>query len=293
MPGVRVLRAKAHSVDGFEVGRALPQVHQRAVGPFVFVDHIGPSRLPEGQGLDVRPHPHINLATVTYLFEGSFLHRDSLGNEQVIGPGAVNWMVAGSGIVHSERSPAAERAAGPSLHGIQLWVALPQADEECEPSFTHHAADTLPEFTHDGARCRLLLGSAFGLTSPVRVFSPMWYVEVQLGAGGKFTVPAAYRERAVYWVQGTGECEGAQLTRHDLALLEPGRALQVSAGEASRFMLLGGEPLDGPRHIWWNFVSSSQQRIIDAARRWKEGGYPKVPGDEQEFIPLTDEPPFS
>lgn len=287
-----VLKANPRSVDGFEVGRALPQIHRRSVGPFVFVDHIGPSRLPAGQGLEVRPHPHINLATVTYLFEGEFLHRDSLGNEQVIQPGAINWMVAGRGIVHSERTPPALREVGPSLHGIQLWVALPQAHEEVEPSFKHHPAATLPEQDFLGVKLRVLLGSAFGQTSPVQVLSPMFYVEAQLQPGATLTVPPDYAERAFYGVEGTVQCADQTLTRHDLAVFREGTPVELTATTAARFMLLGGAPLDGTRYIWWNFVSSSQDRIKQAAAQWKAGQFPKVPGDEIEFIPLNDDPKF-
>lgn len=288
----QLLRANAREVDGFAVGRALPQVHRRSVGPFVFVDHIGPSRLPPGQGLEVRPHPHINLATVTYLFDGEFLHRDSLGNEQVIRPGAINWMVAGRGIVHSERTPPALREIGPSLHGIQLWVALPQASEEVEPSFAHHPAATLPEQEFLGVKLRVLLGSAFGQTSPVQVFSPMLYVEAQLQPGATLTLAPDYAERAFYGVEGTVHCGDTTLTRHDLAVFREGVPITLTASTPARFMLLGGAPLDGPRYIWWNFVSSSQERIKQAAAQWKAGRFPKVPGDEIEFIPLNDDPRF-
>lgn len=292
------LKANAREVDGFAVGRALPQVHRRSVGPFVFVDHIGPSRLAPGQGLDVRPHPHINLATVTYLFEGEFLHRDSLGNEQVIQPGAINWMVAGRGIVHSERTPPAERQAGPKLHGIQLWVALPQASEEVEPSFKHHPAAALPELDFEGVKLRVLLGSAFGQISPVNVYSPMFYVEAQLQPGAKLMLAPDYAERAFYGVEGTvlvsNTASGGDqsLTRHDLAVFREGTSVEITAITAARFMLLGGAALDGPRYIWWNFVSHSKDRIKQAADQWKAGQFPKVPGDEIEFIPLNDDPKF-
>jgi redox-sensitive bicupin YhaK (pirin superfamily) len=299
-PIAQLLKANAREVDGFAVGRALPQVHRRSVGPFVFVDHIGPSRLPPGQGLEVRPHPHINLATVTYLFDGEFLHRDSLGNEQVIEPGAINWMVAGHGIVHSERTPPAEREAGPKLHGIQLWVALPQASEEVEPSFKHHPAATLPEMNLKGAKLRILLGSAFGVTSPVNVYSPMFYVEAQLQPGATVTLSPDYAERALYGVEGTVTVADTVLARHDLAVFREGQPIEITAttarGEpsrtAARFMLLGGAPLDGPRYIWWNFVSSKKERITEAARAWKAGEFPKVFHDEIEFIPLNDDPKF-
>jgi redox-sensitive bicupin YhaK (pirin superfamily) len=289
-PIEQVLKANAREVDGFAVGRALPQVHRRSVGPFVFVDHIGPSRLAPGKGLEVRPHPHINLATVTYLFDGEFLHRDSLGNEQIIRPGAINWMVAGRGIVHSERTPPALREIGPSLHGIQLWVALPQASEEVEPSFKHHPANRLPEVNLPGVKLRVLLGAAFGRVSPVEVYSPMFYVEAQLEAGATLELPADYAERALYGVEGRIRCADTTLARHDLAVFREGDAVEIVATTAARFMLLGGAPLDGPRYIWWNFVSSSQERIQQAAAQWKAGQFPKVPGDEIEFIPLNDDP---
>jgi redox-sensitive bicupin YhaK (pirin superfamily) len=238
------------------------------------------------------------LATVTYLFDGEFLHRDSLGNEQIIRPGAINWMVAGRGIVHSERSPQAQRDAGPALHGIQLWVALPQVSEEVEPSFRHHPAATLPEVNLPGVKLRVLLGAAFGRVSPVEVFSPMFYVEAQLQAGATLELPADYAERALYGIEGTVRCSdgsqgaGTALSRHDLAVFREGDPIAITATTETRFMLLGGAPLDGPRYIWWNFVSSSKERIVAAANKWKAGAFPKVPGDELEFIPLNDDPKF-
>jgi redox-sensitive bicupin YhaK (pirin superfamily) len=278
--------------DGFEVRRALPSTQRRMVGPFVFLDQMGPSRLAPGQGLDVRPHPHIGLATVTYLSEGEILHRDSVGSVQPIRPGDVNWMTAGSGIVHSERSPAEQRAAGPALAGLQCWVALPRAHEETAPAFAHHPAATLPVLEGEGAWTRVIAGEAFGLRSPAATLSPMFYVELKLQPGASLGLPALYPEQAIYIVEG----------RLDLGadgVHEPGRLLVLRGGaavtlrsagpEPLRAMLLGGEPMDGPRFLSWNFVSSSPERLQQAADDWRAGRFAKVPG-ETEVIPMPDIP---
>jgi redox-sensitive bicupin YhaK (pirin superfamily) len=269
--------------QGFSVRRLLPAMARRMVGPFIFVDHMGPVSLPPGQGLDVRPHPHINLATVTYLFEGEILHRDSLGCEQLIRPGAVNWMTAGSGIVHSERSPAAARAGGARVHGLQLWVALPRAHEEDEPSFHHHPEDSLPRLDRPLARLTVVAGTAYGATSPVTVRSPLFYVEARLEAGARLPLPDDHAERAIYVVAGNVSGYGAGT----MVVFRSGAA-EIVAHEAAHVMLLGGAALDGERHIWWNFVSSSKERIERAKRDWREGRFATVPGDDQEFIPLPD-----
>jgi redox-sensitive bicupin YhaK (pirin superfamily) len=284
----RIVRSRPRDVGGFAVRRALPARERRLVGPFVFWDHMGPTTFGVGQGIDVRPHPHINLATVTYLFEGEIVHKDSLGSDQAIVPGEVNWMTAGRGIVHSERSSAHERRAGPHVHGIQSWIALPLGDEEAEPAFHHHAAGGLPEFGLEGARGRVLVGSAYGVTSPVRVFSPTLYVEVRLDAGAEITLPMDYEERAVYVVDGVMACDGAQGLAGEMILVRPGAPALVRGIGGAHLMLLGGARLEEPRHIWWNFVSSTQERIERAKREWKEGRFPKVPGDEAEFIPLPE-----
>jgi redox-sensitive bicupin YhaK (pirin superfamily) len=285
----KIIEARPRRIDDFTVGRVLPAAGQRTVGPFIFFDHMGPAALEAGHGLDVRPHPHINLATVTYLFAGAIAHRDSLGSHQVIRPGDINWMTAGRGIAHSERTPPEERAAGSLLHGIQLWVALPVAHEEVEPSFHHHPAATLPALEEGGVQLRVLIGAAFGAVAPVRTFSSMFYVEAELPPGAALPLPAGYSERAVYVVEGALACESERVEARRLALLAPDSLPLLRAESATRAMLLGGEPLDGPRHIWWNFVSSSQDRIEQAKRDWKEGRFGSVVGDEAEFIPLPSE----
>jgi hypothetical protein len=280
------LEPKVRSLgDGIEVRRLLPSARRRMVGPFIFVDHIGPLALAPDHGLDVRPHPHINLATVTYLFEGEFLHRDSLGSEQIIQPGAVNWMTAGSGIAHSERSPAAARRAGARMHGLQLWVALPSAVEEQAPSFQHHPARTIPEVEGPGARLRVIAGAAYGVRAPVEVASPLCYVEARLEAGATLALPEAYAERAAYVVDGAIELAGATRAAGRFAFVD-GEDVVVRALASTHLMILGGDPLDGERHIWWNFVSSSPERIARAREAWAAGGFAPVPGDEDERIPL-------
>jgi len=274
--------------DGFRVRRLLPAAPRRTVGPFIFFDHMGPVRMDPGRGLDVRPHPHINLATLTYLFEGEILHCDSLGTEQVIRPGALNWMTAGYGIVHSERSPAAARATGPALHGLQLWVALPRAHEEMAPSFEHHPADALPVLERRGVQLRVIAGSAYGATSPVRVFSPLFYVEAQLERGARLELPEEHAERAAYVVEGRIGCSGDAHASGSMLVFRDGAAASLEAHDASRIALIGGAPLDGERHVWWNFVSSRPERIEQAKEDWRSGRFPKVPGDDQEFIPLPE-----
>ncbi|MCY1056865.1 pirin family protein [Nannocystis sp. SCPEA4] len=284
--------ARPRKLDAFEVGRVLPAPARRMVGPFAFFDHMGPAQLEPGVGMDVRPHPHIGLATVTYLFEGEILHRDSLGSQQSIRPGAINWMTAGRGIVHSERSPAEARAQGPALHGLQLWVALPREAEESEPAFSHHPADTIPEVEGPGVRVRVLAGEAYGRTAPTPIASRLFYVEAHLAAGAKLEVPA-YTERAAYVIEGELRGGNKTLAPRTLAVLRSGDITALEATAPTRVVLIGGEPLGEPRWIWWNFVSSSQERIVQAAHEWKEQRFPLVPGDEVERIPLTDEPKFS
>jgi redox-sensitive bicupin YhaK (pirin superfamily) len=283
-----VLEARPRDIGGLMVGRVLPSSSRRLVGPFIFFDHMGPAVFSPGQAIDVRPHPHINLATVTYLFEGEIVHRDSLGSHQPIRPGAINWMTAGRGIVHSERTSPELRRSGSRLHGIQLWVALPTAHEEVEPYFSHHPAATLPVVEERGMKLRVLLGSAYGAESPVRTLSPLFYVEVEIGAGQELPLPRGHEERAAYVVEGAIGC-GAEVARAGTMWVFARSAEAVLRSETgARVMLLGGAPLDGPRHIWWNYVSSSKERIEQAKRDWKEGRFPKVPGDDVEFIPLPE-----
>jgi redox-sensitive bicupin YhaK (pirin superfamily) len=277
--------------DGFEVRRALPSAQRRMVGPFVFFDQMGPVTLGEGRGLDVRPHPHIGLATVTYLFDGEILHRDSLGNAQPIRPGAVNWMTAGRGIVHSERTPPELRAGQSSLFGIQTWVALPKGREEMEPGFAHHGADALPVIEGEGKRLRLIAGSLYGERAPVEVFSEMFYADATLSGAARLDLPAEHEERAAWVAEGRIEVGGDVFDAGQMLVFRPGDAVAIKALDPARLILFGGEPMDGPRHVWWNFVSSSAARIEQAKADWKAARFGKVPGDETEFIPLPEEPP--
>ena len=274
---------------GFKVRRALPAEEPRMVGPFIFFDQMGPAVFRGGQGLDVRPHPHIGLATVTYLFEGEILHRDSLGTVQPIEPGAVNWMTAGRGIVHSERTPTAARELGGRLFGIQTWIALPRGYEETEPAFAHYAAGEPPVLDDAGVTMTLIAGSLFGKRSPVKTFSSMFYADAVLAAGGRFGLDAEHEERAVYVAEGAVQIEESRFDAGKLVVLGPGRTAVISASEPARLLLLGGESMDGPRHIWWNFVSSSRERIEQAGEEWKAGRFPGVP-EETEFIPLPERP---
>ncbi|HEX5420204.1 MAG TPA: pirin family protein [Gammaproteobacteria bacterium] len=280
------IEPRPRDLGGFQVARLLPSSQRRMVGPFIFLDHVGPAQFDPGQGADVRPHPHIGLATVTYLFDGAFLHRDSLGSDQRIEPGAVNWMTAGRGIVHSERTPPRERTRGSRLHGLQSWVALPQTSEEVEPGFQHQGKDDLPEIDRNGVRMRLIAGSAYGETSPVATLSPLFYLDVTISSGGAFMLPADYTDRALYPLDGAVTANGVTCEARSLAVLNAGGEVKIAAHDAVRLMILGGEPLDGERFIWWNLVSSSKERIETAKRDWAEGRFPKVPGDEKEFIPL-------
>jgi redox-sensitive bicupin YhaK (pirin superfamily) len=283
-----MLHGRPRDLGGLTVRRALPDMHRRLVGPFIFFDHMGPTEIEPGQGIDVRPHPHINLATVTYLFEGEIVHRDSVGSLQTIVPGDVNWMLAGSGIAHSERSSPEARQRRQALHGIQSWVALPRSAEESAPSFVHHPAATLPLIERPGVTMRLILGTAYGQRSPVAVLSPTLYVEARLEAGAELALPDEHHERAAYVVSGAIAVDDAPLGEAAMAIFAPGPA-SLRAREPSRVMLLGGAPLDGERHIWWNFVSSSKERIESAKQQWREGRFAKVRDDEREFIPLPEE----
>jgi redox-sensitive bicupin YhaK (pirin superfamily) len=273
--------------DGFAVRRALPHGKRQMVGPFIFFDHFGPVQFVSGKGMDVRPHPHIGLATVTYLFDGSIMHRDSEGNIQEIQPGAMNLMTAGSGIAHSERTPDAQRASGQKMLGLQSWIALPAGREEIAPSFQHYGADSLPTVQDKGFRARVIAGHSFGATSPVEMVSPWFYVEVSLDAGMSVPLDADHEERAIYVVEGEIEIAGDRHEAPQLLVFRPGDRITVRATKPTRMMFLGGDALEGARHIWWNFVSSSKERIEQAKQDWKTGRFDPVP-NEHEFIPLPE-----
>jgi redox-sensitive bicupin YhaK (pirin superfamily) len=260
------------------------------VGPFIFVDEFGPARLDAGQAMDVRPHPHINLATVTYLFEGAIEHRDSIGSHAVIEPGAINLMTAGKGIVHSERSPQDVRANGGSLYGMQTWLALPDGREEIEPAFDHVAAEMLPVAEDKGVCARVLMGSLWGLTAATPSHSPTIYADIELDAGGSLPIEADADERAVMLVGGSAELDGEPLDLFALYVLRPGHEARLSSGGRARLMLMGGQAFTTPRHVFWNFVSSSRDRINQAKDDWKAMRFPLIPGDDQEFIPLPAVP---
>ncbi len=279
------IEPRIRSLGEFDVRRVLPAVERRMVGPFVFLDHMGPAVFPPGKGIAVRPHPHIGLATITYLFEGEIMHRDSLGFVQLIQAGAVNLMTAGSGIVHSERA-SDDLAITSHLHGIQSWIALPLELEEMAPAFVHYATDSLPEFDVGGATVRVIMGEAYGRRSPVTVYSPTLYLEVRMPAGAELTLPADVSERGAYVVAGTVTIADRDYAEGTLAVAHGGAEVRLRARVPSRVMVVGGEPL-GRRHIWWNFVSSSKERIEQAKRDWAEGRMAKVPGDD-EFIPLPE-----
>jgi redox-sensitive bicupin YhaK (pirin superfamily) len=277
--------------ERFEVRRALPSKQRRMVGPFVFLDQMGPHVFPAGHGLDVRPHPHIGLSTVTYLLEGEILHRDSLGTVQAIRPGEVNWMTAGKGIVHSERTAPQLRQGESALSGLQCWVALPRSREESEPSFTHTKAHELPVIEGEGATARVIAGSFFGRSAPAPALSPLFYVDLALQPGARLAMPAEYAEQALYVVAGSLDLgRDGRFDAGQLVVLKAGATVTLAAGAAgARVMLLGGEPMDGPRYLTWNFVSSSSERIAQAKEDWKAQAFPRVP-DETEFIPLPDLP---
>jgi len=279
-----------HDLGAFKVNRTLPSRPRTMVGPFIFVDEFGPARLPAGQGMDVRPHPHINLATVTYLFEGAIEHRDSIGSHQVIEPGAINLMTAGSGIVHSERSPQELRAEGPSLYGMQTWLALPDGREEIAPAFDHVPAGELPLVEDDGASARVLMGTLWGASAGTPCHSPTIYADISLGEGGSIPVEAEADERAVMLVGGEAELDGERLELYALYVLRPGYEARLSSAGGARLMLMGGGAFSTPRHVFWNFVSSSRERINQAKEDWKALRFPLIPGDDKEFIPIPEVP---
>jgi redox-sensitive bicupin YhaK (pirin superfamily) len=282
-----VIVPRVRELGGFSVRRALPHGKRQMVGPFIFFDQMGPAQFIAGQGMDVRPHPHIGLATVTYLFEGSIFHRDSQGNALEIAPGAMNLMTAGRGIAHSERTPAAQRASGQGLYGIQSWIALPEELEETAPSFQHFDAAALPTLADHGLEARVVAGSAFGKAAPVAGLSPWFYVEVRLAAGRSAPLDNDYEERAVYVVDGEIDVAGELFEGPRLLIFRPGDRITIIAKTDCRLMFLGGAALEGPRYIWWNFVSSRKERIESAKEDWKRGRFAAVP-DESDFIPLPE-----
>ena len=281
-----IITPVTHDLGAFKVRRSLPAKARTMVGPFIFVDQFGPAQLAPGEGMDVRPHPHINLATVTYLFDGVIDHRDSLGTFQRIEPGAINLMTAGHGIVHSERSPAGTRAAGPGFYGMQTWLALPDGKEEIDPAFEHVAAGTLPVVEGEGVRATVLMGELWGVTAPTTCHSPTIYADLVLAEGASVAIDAEADERAVLVTEGTATLDGEPLTLFDLVILAPGHRAVLQATGPARAMLLGGGAFATPRHVFWNFVSSSRDRINQAKEDWRGGKFPTVPGDDQEFIPL-------
>jgi len=284
------LKLTGHHKDlggGFMVRRLLPSAQQQSVGPFIFFDHFGPVTEQPGADHDVRPHPHIGLATVTYLFEGAMMHRDSIGSAQRIEPGAINWMTAGRGIVHSERAPDDLRGTAYVNHGLQLWAALPAEFEETAPAFSHTPADSIPEVFVDGAMVRVLVGEAFGKASPVKTFSKTLYLDVALAAGRPFTLPPLAAQMALYAVDGDLLLDGEALAMNTLATLSPGAAVRLSASTPTRLVVIGGDALDAHRFMWWNFVSSRKERIVQAGEDWAAQAMGQVPG-ETEFIPLPE-----
>ena len=287
---IQTIAPVTHDLGDFKVRRLLPARERTMVGPFIFVDEFGPARLDPGQGMDVRPHPHINLATVTYLFDGAIEHRDSLGTRKVIEPGAINLMTAGKGIVHSERSPADKRAEGPSFYGMQTWLALPDGREEVDPAFEHVPAGDLPLVEDGKSSARVLMGTLWGATAATTCHSPTIYADILLGAGGRIPVEAEADERAVMLVGGSAELDGQPLEMFTLYVLAPGHEAILSSTSDARLMLLGGGAFTTPRHVFWNFVSSSRDRINQAKDDWKAMRFPIIPGDSEEFIPLPEVP---
>jgi len=287
---VRTVSPVTHQLGGFSVRRILPSRQKAMCGPFIFVDEFGPAQLDVGGDMGVRPHPHIGLATVTYLFEGAIDHRDSLGTYQTIRPGEVNLMTAGRGIVHSERSPAEEKAKGPRLFGMQTWLALPDALEDSDPAFQNVAAADLPMVEDGKARARVIMGSLWGAAAPTTCHSPTIYADIVLQAGGSIRIDADADERGVMIADGAGTLDGTVLEPYTLYFLKPGAAMTLASDQGCRAMLLGGQDFVAPRHIWWNFVASTNERIKQAQEDWNAGNFPKVPGDEEEFIPIPDVP---
>jgi len=285
-PIIQTITPTTHNLGDFRVHRSLPVKDRTMVGPFIFFDQAGPARIEAGQGVDVRPHPHINLATVTYMYEGSFLHRDSLGTEQLIEPGAVNLMTAGKGIVHSERSPDEDRAKLSKLSAIQTWLALPDRYEEMDPAFEHVGEGGLPVIDGAGARARVIMGSLWGATSPVTTYASTIYADIQLSPGGSVPIDAAAEERAIYVSGGDAALDGVMLQPQMLYVLRPGIRATLMCVDGGRVVLCGGEAFRTPRHVWWNFVASSTDRLMQAREDWEAMRFPLIPGDDQEFIPI-------
>ena len=286
----QVITPVTHDLGDFKVNRTLPARERTMVGPFIFVDEFGPARLPAGRGMDVRPHPHINLATVTYLFEGAIEHRDSIGSHAVIEPGAINLMTAGSGIVHSERSPKALRPEGPSLYGMQTWIALPDGGEEVAPAFDHVAADALPLVEGENVSAHVLMGTLWGATADIRCDSPTIYADILLNARGSIAIEAEADERGVMLVGGEAELDGRKLDLFTLYVLRPGHEARLTSAAGGRAMLMGGQAFRTRRYVFWNFVSSSRDRINQAKEDWKALRFDLIPGDDQEYIPLPEVP---
>ncbi|WP_085808931.1 pirin family protein [Sphingomonas sp. TZW2008] len=286
----QTLLPATHDIGGFKVHRTLPHRERTMVGPFLFFDQMGPAQLPPGQGIDVRPHPHINLSTVTYLFDGAMGHCDSLGTAITIRPGAVNLMTAGSGIVHSERSPEDVRPGGPALSGIQTWLALPDGREEIAPAFEHVAADDLPVIEGAGVTARIIMGDLWGKSAPTTTYAGTIYADIRLAGGASVPIDAEADERAIYLVEGDATLEGLPLEPQRLYVVRPGIAATLRSAGGARAMLAGGEAFKTPRHVWWNFVSSSRERIQEAKRAWMAREFPVVPGDEIEWIPIPGQP---
>lgn len=287
---MQVITPSTHDIGAFDVRRTLPDKARTMVGPFIFVDQFGPAHFDIGKGMDVRPHPHINLATVTYLFEGAIDHRDSLGTFATIRPGACNLMTAGRGIVHSERTPAAERATGSAISGMQTWLALPDGKEEIDPAFEHAAQDELPLIDDGQVSARVIMGSLWGASSPITQHAATIYADIAMKAGAAIPIEAEADERAVVVALGDASLDGERLERYSLYILKPGEAMTLRAASDARVMLLGGEAFTTPRHLWWNFVSSSRDRINEAKHDWKDRKFPLVPGDSEEYIPLPGMP---
>lgn len=290
-PVETVIVPRARDLGGFEVRRVLPAAQRQMIGPFIFLDQMGPADFGPGEGINVRPHPHINLATITYLFEGEILHRDSLGTEQLIHPGEVNLMTAGRGIAHSERARPEIRARGAAMFGMQSWIALPSAEEETEPAFSHHGAADLPLIEDMGKSVRLIAGTLYGATSPVPTYSEMFYADARLEAGASLPLDPEHEQRGVYVASGAVEIGRTAFEAGQMIVLRPGERVTLTAQEPARLMLLGGAALDGLRYIWWNFVSSRRERIEQAKADWKARRFAVVPGDGTEFIPLPETVP--
>ncbi len=287
---MQIITPVTHDLGEFKVRRTLPAKARIMVGPFIFVDQLGPAHFDIGKGMDVRPHPHINLATVTYLFDGAIDHRDSIGSFATIQPGAVNLMTAGRGIVHSERTPPDLRKTGFAISGMQTWLALPDGQEEIDPAFESIAADALPLVKDAGVSARVIMGSLWGVTAPTTQHSATIYADILMDSGSSFPIEAAADERAILVALGNAELDGEPLERHTMYVLAPGQSMTLRATSDARVMLLGGEAFSTPRHVWWNFVSSSRDRINAAKADWKTGRFPTIPGDDKEFIPIPEMP---